>query len=398
MYRLLLTAIAGLLMTAPAFAQSGVVIQVDQGLTDAVLAKPVSAEVTAGTISDVFRKLAAAAGVKIQTDLQVQHILPGSTRMPIRQIRFANVTLKAALDALCVKFGLTYKILPEKIWIEVAPQLVALGRRVTIQELIALSRLRGTRLPAAGTTTTLEEFLALIDGQLKIGSELTDEMAKTATNKQWQLAGGISLAAALDKIAGGMQGEWAVPDGKISMLTYAGMAKRKVLSRLAAPATVHANAAPLYQVLTDLGRQAGVTVFFQPGALLQLPEATRERFTLRMRGATVQQAFETIAGVTGLGYDVNADGVTFGISPAATTGGHSRLAAMRRNPMVALMRFKVGAIEMNVPIRKNDLPEAVYQVLLQRKQQYIQQLGSLLAPAIAPPNLLPDDQAAPDAQ
>lgn len=397
MHRLLLTAVAGLLMTAPAFAQSGVVIQVDQGLTDAVLAKPVSAEVTAGTVSDVFRKLAAAAGVKIQTDLQVQHILPGSVQMPIRQIRFANVTLKAALDALCVKFGLTYKILPEKIWIEVAPQLVALGRRVTIQELIALSRLRGTHLPAAGTTTTLKELLVLIDGQLKIGSELTDEMAKAAAGKQWQLAGDISLADALNKIAHWMQGEWAVPDGKISMLTYAGMAKRKVLSRLAAPATVHANAAPLYQVLTDLGRQAGVTVFFQPGALLQLPEATRERFTLRMRGATVQQAFETISGVTGLGYDVNADGVAFGIS-ATAAGGHSRLAAMRSNPMIALMRFKVGAIEMNVPIRKNDLPEAVYHVLLQRKQQYIQQLGSLLAPAIAPPNLLPDDQLPPDAQ
>lgn len=380
---------AVLLLAAAAFGQGGVIIDVDQGLTDAVLARKFSAQVRGGSVTDVFRTVSDRADVPVQVDLRVSHVLPGPAAMPIRNIAFTNVALGEALEALCVQFGLRYEVRTDRIWIEPAPPLLALGRRATVREVVTLSRLRGANLQGGVAPVTLTGLLAFIHSQTGIPSDLSEEMAASAAGRTWSFPAEVSLAAALDALCEDLGAAWTVAEGRISLLGYQEMDRRRIEVQLATPATVDFAGIPLYAVISELARQAEVTVYFEPGSLLLLPAATREQFSLQMRGATVRQAFETIAGVTGLAYRIEPDGVYFGVSEAATAVGPH--AGFRENPMVAFMRFEVGAMQISVPIRKDDLAEPVYQVLMQRKRQYLQELSTTLAPPFAPPNFLTDE-------
>ena len=62
------------------------------------------------------------------------------------------------------------------------------------------------------------------------------------------------------------------------------------------------------QVVQELSRRAGVALDVDPGAYQRVPAADR-RVSLTLDDATVQSALESIAGYTGLGFDVTDSGV-----------------------------------------------------------------------------------------
>jgi hypothetical protein len=71
------------------------------------------------------------------------------------------------------------------------------------------------------------------------------------------------------------------------------------------------NFKPLIEVLQEVGRQTGVRVHAEPGALASLPLNVQKSFSLNVLNRPAEEVLESIAAYTGLGYLIEPDGILF---------------------------------------------------------------------------------------
>ena len=149
----------------------------------------------------------------------------------------------------------------------------------------------------------------------------------------------------------------------------------------------------LKDALMDLAAQAGVLLRFDPGVLASLPPQTAERFSLCMENTTIRQAFEIIAGETGLMYFIEADGLRIsnnmvspptGTGPAGTGGStqaqidataQATAAALRATSVIGQISFPLSdGSTASFYLRQGDLPPEVNEMRKNRVNDAINQL------------------------
>jgi hypothetical protein len=122
---------------------------------------------------------------------------------------------------------------------------------------------------------------------------------------------------------------------------------------------------PLSEVLLDLGKEGDVLVKIDPGAIASLPAQMAQAFSLTVENSSIRQAYEVIAGTTGLGFSIDQDGVRFSashLSPDTVGGGDAGVAAamqaLRANAVVGAVtiRGENGGPDVSFWVRESDLP------------------------------------------
>jgi hypothetical protein len=257
-----------------------------------------------GTLPDAIQLFGDQTGVTIQADDAVYDALPWGDLTTFRA-QFKHQTLRQALSAICQKLGLQYELQDQSISLQPLPALQRLGRRCTVEELQELDFLARTPLNARDLQLSAAALVASIDARLEKSPYAIENRAFDSKNSPAvHVSRQTSLADALDEIARQTNATW-YPWGKnIVVLKKSDQIRMQLDKRV----TIRFRDAEITQVLLQLSQRSGVPFEIQPGSVQKIdPQFRTIRLTLD--NATVQQALESIAGFTGLGYTVNDDGV-----------------------------------------------------------------------------------------
>jgi hypothetical protein len=271
-----------------------------------------------GTLPQAIQMFGDETGVPIVADDSVYEALPWGDLTTFHAV-FKHQTLRQSLTAICQRLGLDYEIQDQNIYLRPLPALVRLGRRSTVEELQELDFLSRAPLDAKQSHLSASALLDLIDSRLEKSAYTIQDRAFAPKNSpEINIARNSTLADALNEIDAQTNATW-YPWGKgIVVLKKSDQIRMQLSKRI----TLRISNEDVTQVLLDLSQRTGVAFQIEPGAIQKIDPQYRT-IRLSMENATGQQALESIAGFTGLGYRITDDGVSIfnALSPtaAATT-------------------------------------------------------------------------------
>jgi hypothetical protein len=267
-----------------------------------------------GTLPEALTSFGDLTGVRIEASDAAYDALPWGDLTPF-SAKFQNQTLRQALDAICQKLGLEYELGNDAVELRPIAALVRLGRRCTVEELQELDFLRQTQLDSSDLHPSAGRLLALVDERLHASPYAVENRAFLDTDATpVSLARNSTLFDALEEISQQTHATW-YPWGKTIVVLSKPDQIRMQLSRRI---TARFNGQEISNVLLDLSRQSGVEFSIEPGAIQKIDPQFR-RLRLELDNASVQQALESIAGFTGLGYNVTDNGVHIFYAATALT-------------------------------------------------------------------------------
>jgi hypothetical protein len=267
-----------------------------------------------GTLPQAITDFGDMTGVRIEADDAVYDILPWGDLTNFRA-DFRHQTLRQALAAICQKLGLQYELQDASVQLHLLPPLQRLGRRATVQELQCIDFLAGAELDAKQTDFSAERLLAAIDARLEKSPYAVENRAFIpADPTPVNVSRHASLLDAMEEIAAQTNATWYPWGETIVVLKKSDQIRLELSRRI----TVRYDGQDVGNVLLDLAHRGGLDFQIQPGALQKIPTEFRT-LRLELDNATVQQALESIAGFTGLGYTVTDGGVSIWSAPASAT-------------------------------------------------------------------------------
>jgi hypothetical protein len=316
-------------------------------------------------LPQVMESITRDSGVPIEADPSIWELLPWGDQTSVAAT-FEQITLREALEALARKLGLTFVLRDQSVQIRPMPALRRLGRRATVQEIAVLDLLASTPAQAQGGADSVNQLLQLIDTRLQEAKSpfAIENRAFDATTGQAQvpLSRNFTLAEALESIHRSTGATWYPWGDSIIVSTK----EDQVRAQLARAVDARFNGVELSQVLSELSRQAGVPFAIEPGAVQQVaPELRTVRLVLD--NTTIQQALESIAGFTGLGYVVNAEGVYIWNRASGGLGGQQQ----GRDPLLGLIELDKG---MQVILPQSAVPADIQEYLRAKVQRRVQEL------------------------
>lgn len=271
-------------------------------------------EFTGTPLPQALTSFGDLTGVRIEASDAAYNALPWGDLTPF-SAKFQNQTLRQALDAICQKLGLEYELGADTVELRPLPALVRLGRRCTIEELQELDFLRQTPLDSSDLHPTAIKLLALVDKRLHASPYAIENRAFGENEKTTvSVARNSTLFDALEEISQQTHATW-YPWGKTIVVLKKPDQIRMQLSRRI---TARFNGQEISNVLLDLSRQSGVELSIEPGAIQKIDPQFRS-LRLILDNASIQQALESIAGFTGLGYNVTDTGVYIFYAPTPAT-------------------------------------------------------------------------------
>ncbi len=360
-------ALAILLIAATsAFAQTGPT----SALINEALDQNVKLELNT-TLGQAMNAIADQTGVRVEAERIVWELLPWGEQTNV-SANIENTTLRAALDAIAGKLGLTVTLTEKTVELRPLPALRRLGRRAKQEELQALDLLGSTPLEAVEESGKAKTLFAAIDKQLantgkpfaienRVGIEIND---RTVTIRR-----GATLLDALELVDAQTEATW-YPSGKTIAIV---LKEDQIRQQLSKHLTRNYNGVPIGQVITELSQLAGIDFTVEPGAFQRIAPEFRT-IKLLLDNASIEQALEHISGFTGLGYVVNARGVYFW---AASTGTPTTTG---RDPMFALIEVAPGVQVMVPQSQVNPQIRDQLRTLTQEKLSDLQKLQPATAP------------------
>ena len=266
-----------------------------------------------GTLPQAIQKFGDLTAVTIETDNSVYDVLPWGD-LTTFSARFVHLTLRQAINAICVKLGLQYELQPTGVVLRPLPALLRLGRRCTVGELAWIDLLGETSLQPKTERMPATELIDQIDERLsKTPLAVEDRAFDASHDPDVAVARNMTLIDALEALPLQTDGTWYPWGRRIVVLRK----RDQVRMLLARKITLRYNNDDVANVLLDLAQRSSADFRFQPGALQHIPPQFRS-IHLDSDNATIEQTIESLCGLTGLAYDVEDDGVHFWM-PADST-------------------------------------------------------------------------------
>ncbi len=314
---------------------------------------------------DVIEK---KTGVPIKADPAVWDLLPWGRETNINAT-IANQTLRDALDALTRKLGLRYEVREGAVTLEPIPALRRLSRRSTVQELGCLDALSTTPFDQAGQLT-VKQLLDAVDAKLAAGKSIyaidrpNGEIVRM--DAPVNVARNATLMDALEAMVKQSNATW-YPWGK----TVVVLAKQDEMKRLMGRTiTVRFNGVDVQQVLLELSQKAGVQFDLEAGALQQIPPEARN-IRLVLDDYSIQDALESICGVTGLDYMIRDQGVYLWNQ----AGGPGRKVALQDR---VLIMMPIRGTDMTVLITESQVPADVKEYIKSKQAKQIESIKEMM--------------------
>lgn len=324
------------------------------------LDRPCSLKVQNQPITEAIRLLSESAGVPIEFDRFVLSCLPYGTRTQITAT-IQHQPLRDSLTALLRPLACKYGMDRDKIVIQARPALFRICRRATWEEVALIEKLYSVPWNRQLADTLEFQFMDMPSDAAEANRQKIIATAESI--------GSGSFARVLDIACDQFGWVWHPEGGTVAICTRVRQVERS-MGRLV---TVRYSEIQLKDVLLDLCQRAGILLKMEPGVLTALPAHQSERFRLTLENVSIRQAFELVAGETGLGFVIEPDGIRITPSTsgplAGSRPGEGDTAALTltksANPVVGQVPIPGldGAVWF---IREQDLPPDVNRMRLQQ--------------------------------
>lgn len=317
-----------------------------------VLDSKIDFEARDQNIVTVLADLTRQTGVRLVVEQDTLDRLPYGEQTKLNA-KVRDASLRDTLKALLTPIGLTFEVRSNEVGVVASSALRRLVRRATWEDLDTLRKLN-----EQPWSETLWQSLNV---QFQDGG--TDEKMDRATLGATAARVGAGPAADVLTIACNQLGLTWFPSGdRVVVLSKRRQLERQLSKRISAKFF----RVPISDVLLDLGREGGVLVKLEPGALASLPPHIAQTFTLAVENTSLRQALEVISGTTGLGFVIEQDGVRFtasqlqpdALASNAEGGSAAALQAARASAVVGMVtvRGENGKPDVAFLIRESDLP------------------------------------------
>jgi hypothetical protein len=343
-----------------------------QSPIESLLDKPARVELVNTTLEDTFRQLEASSGLRFD----LHQAQPGIELLPYGDLTQITATLQGitwrqALRELLKPLSLEYQAGRDEIFILPTPWLLHQPMRMNREELDALVQLQTVRL--TNKDDNLSKRLQEVTGGKKFVFFFKDRPLKEDNDVAEKILTSAPqpAAAVLDLYARRVveDGCWYLRSAKsggegapieIVMLHRRELTAMKCQKRI----SQQYPQIPLQDILRDMARLAGLKIHFEPGCIDMVDENTRLKSGLVVRACTIENALETIAGMTGLAYAYGPDSLNITASDNLKAAAQARLQGVKNiNPTL-------GAITVNIP--GTDLKTEI-----SIRQQYLEEQGVL---------------------
>jgi hypothetical protein len=351
-------------------------------LINEALDKQVKLDINA-TLPQAMAAISNQTGVPLRAEQAVWDLLPWGEQTNITA-KIENQTLRQSLDVITRKLGLIFVVKDESVELQPMPPLRRLGRRATVQELQALDVLasmprsnESVSAPASTLLRKIDKDLEAMKSPFVIENRAGDELGKTLI----QLPRNSSPMDCLESMARQTNATW-YPWGKSIVIIHKDDMIRGLLGKTI---SVRYNGVDVSQVLMDLSQRSGVDFSIEPGAVQRIAPQSRN-INLVLDNTSIQQALESIAGFTGLGYAVKETGVYIWNPSQAIPG--------QREKMVGLLQLDNG---MQVLVPESQVPPDVREYLQYKTKKEIEKIRKMMEDENFKPTPKPATQPAPPA-
>ncbi|MBI4580283.1 MAG: hypothetical protein HY718_11310, partial [Planctomycetes bacterium] len=300
-------------------------------------------------ICDAMRLLAEKTGVPIEFDRFVLGCLPyGSKTLVTAKIE--NQSLRDSLGALLRPLACKYGLIEGKVVIQPRPALFRICRRATWDEVTLIEKLYATDWSKALADSLDFQFQDMSAADSDANRKKFYELAESV---------GAGHAARVLELATHQYGWQWHPEGPKTVVFCT--RTRQVELQLQRLISAQYSEVQIKDVLLDLAGRAGLLLKMEPGVLASLPTQQAERFRMHVENVTIRQAFELIAGETGLGYFIEPDGIRITANTVAAGSASSSEETAARTVQALRANSIVGQITVpgeNGPtffIREQDL-------------------------------------------
>ena len=295
----------------------------------------------------VMADISTQTGVRIKEDPLVWDLLPWGRDTTVKA-KIENKTLREALEIITRKLGLKMALREE--YVEILPMagLKRLAQRAGRDELVALDVLASRPLGLETDHPTVKRLLEAID--LKLADDKDSQFAienriqnSVPQEKTVFAPRNATLMDALESLTKETAATW-YPWGKNIIIVTKDESTRRLLSK---PLTIFPDPTTqildLTQLYTDIAKETGVVVEFQPGAISALPPEARA-LRGKIAGAPLfenvpaRQILEIVSAATGLQYAVQDDKVYVA----------SATSAQQRDVPIGFIQLDIG-IQVLVP-------------------------------------------------
>jgi hypothetical protein len=344
-----------------------------------------------GTLPQAIKKITAQTGIPIDIAAQTYDLLPWGEQTTLNA-KIANQTRRQALEAITRRLGLTIELRDEAIEIKPLPALRRLGRRATVEELAVLDLLSRTELKVDADRPTVKQILAAVDAKLEeLKSPFAIEnraFAESIVDAPVAVSRNATLLDALEAIPTATDATW-YPWGDTLLVRPKADHVRDLLGRTI---TRSWKGVDVSQVLAELASLSGTNFVIEPGAVQRISGDARN-IVLVLENAPIQQALDSIAGFTGLGWSTNDRGVyIWNAATGAAAGGN-------REPGVGLFQLDNG---MQVIVRESQIPADLREYVKHKTAQQFEKMRQQMKdegfkpPATQPAATAPATQRRPD--
>lgn len=300
-------------------------------LEEALDQKVTEIEIRDRPIREALAILEQKTGIRFRVDELALERLPYGERTRV-SMSIRDMPVRRALADVLRPLALRMQVEDEAIRVLPAPVLQRLGRRLQLAEARLLEELAQHRWSDLAPPPAIE---------YRTG----DDAARRRFEQALSGAAADCAIEQLDQAAEAAGWTWR-PDGE--RIVVAGR-REEIAQRLEMPLDLRYQRIPLDELLADLGHRVGVTMLFEPGALRAV-DAPHRTVDLIQRRTTVRQTLERLCGNTGLRYEVVDEGVR--ILPPASAPTASRPGGR----VAALIRMKLGPLELYLPVREDEVP------------------------------------------
>jgi len=301
-------------------------------------------------LKDAIQRITEQTGVEIVMPPAVMSLVPDGPETIIRKVHIANVSLRQGLTDLFGPLGMTFVVRDGFVEIVASEALKCLGRVPNWVELRTIEELG--RMKVGTDPKALEELRPKIQFQVRIAEPWA--VLAEAVRGVGAGTGDEVLSIACDKLGWA----WCVSDDRVVIT----LREQDIIRRLKQPISVRLSRQPLFDAMTAVGEAVGVAVRAEPGALAALAPSVQRNFSLDVRGQSAEQALETIAAYTGLGYLVEPTGVLFyQVSNERVSSRENERAggsSGARDPYVGKVVVELpDGVSMEWLIRSSELPD-----------------------------------------
>lgn len=344
--------------------------QDSSALINEALDKPVNLEIDTA-LPRAMEAIAKETGVPIEADRSVWELLPWGEQTNVKA-KIENRSLREALNAIAVKLGLEAVLMTEAVQLRPMPALMRLGRRSTVQELEALDLLNSNPMGLTTGRPSVKQLVTAVDSKLEeLKSPFAIEFRPGDDVKPEQTLSvprNATMAEALESLVRDTGLTWYPWGDSIVVVPK----EAQVRNQLGKTVTLRYNGVDISQVLRELEQYSGVEFSIEPGAVQRVAPEFRN-VTLVLDNATIREALESIAGFTGLGYVINANGVYIWNQSSNPGGGGAGGAAAER--AIGMILLDNG---VQIFLRPADLDPDLLQYLEFRKKREMKKLREMM--------------------